>query len=51
MVANVLLTLEQHREALAEAEKALAVSPNDANVIAYSACVLAPAGERTRPLC
>ncbi|HTS54686.1 MAG TPA: adenylate/guanylate cyclase domain-containing protein [Burkholderiales bacterium] len=41
LVANVLLTLEQHREALAEAEKALAVSPNDANVIVLSAWVLA----------
>ncbi len=44
MVANVLLTLEQHREALAEADKALAVSPNDARVIAYSAWALATSG-------
>jgi adenylate cyclase len=41
MVANTLLSLEQHREALAEAEKALAVSPNDANVIVLGAWVLA----------
>jgi hypothetical protein len=44
MVANVLLTLEQHREALTEAEKALKVSPNDANVLAASAYVLAYSG-------
>jgi len=44
MVANVLLTLEQHGEALAEAEKALVVSPNDANVLALSACVLTNSG-------
>ena len=44
LVANVLLTLEQHREALAEADKALAVSPNDANVIALCAWVLAYGG-------
>ena len=41
MVANTLLSLEEHSEALAEAEKALAVSPNDANVIVLGAWVLA----------
>jgi adenylate cyclase len=44
MVANALLTLEQHREAVAEVDKALAVSPNDAHVIAYSAWALATSG-------
>ena len=39
-----LRSLEQHREALAEAEKALAASPNDANVLALGAYVLAPSG-------
>ena len=44
MIANVLLSLEQHSEAVAEAEKALAVSPNDANVLALGAYVLSPTG-------
>jgi len=38
------LSLEQHSEAVAEAEKALAVSPNDANVLALGAYVLSPTG-------
>ena len=44
LVANVLLTLEQHREALAEADKAIAVSPNFAHVLAQSAWVYAQNG-------
>jgi len=45
MVANNLLDLEQHREALAEAEKGLTVSPNDANVIVLCAWVFADTGK------
>lgn len=51
-LANTLLTLQQHSEAVTAAEKAITLSPNDANTLALSGWVLALTGRaaESKPL-